>query len=44
MSGLGLPTLRDFLRGLLVQILGTFAYLVNIGIWTPCPNFFLWPL
>ena len=41
MSGLGLPTLRDFLRGLLVQILGTFAYLVNIGIWTSsCPNFF----
>jgi hypothetical protein len=39
-SGLGFLELWDFLPGLLVQILGTFAYLVNIGIWTSfCPNF-----
>ena len=39
--GLGFLELWDFLPGLLVQILGTFAYLVNIGIWTSsCPKLF----
>ena len=42
--GLGFLELWDFLPGLLVQILGTFAYLVNIGIWTSCLNFFFYGL